>query len=177
MESFRFLALLSLMAGFCLGKTNGQVSPKMRYNLLNECATKSLSNRDVSLSQKNGLCLYRMKALPFPWRDITESPNSIFLSSNRNLYEFVDMSIFLSDNNISLTGKSLSITSSSNVGTFSGKWERLTGKPIIETSRVYYSPLKRTNNPTFYDSQFYRTGATIYNMLVILQYPYLSRSK
>jgi hypothetical protein len=169
MESFRILALLCLVSGFSIGNTNAQMSSKLNNNLSIGSTTKSICNRDTSFSQKNSLCLFRATGLTLPRQNIKEIPNSVFLSQSENYNELLKTS---NDNGISLTGEPPSMT---NSGTFNGKWERLTGKSI--TSRVYYTPLKRTNNPAISDNQFYRTGANIFNMLVSVKYPYLNRSK
>jgi hypothetical protein len=118
-----------------------------------------------------------MTSLTLPWKDITEITNSVFLSTNRNYNELLKISISSCNNGIGLTGKSLSMTSSGSSVTFNSKWERLTGKPIIDTSRVYYSPLKRINNPTISNNQFYRTSANIFNLVVSAKYPYLNKPK
>jgi hypothetical protein len=177
MESFRILTLLWFISCFSLGNISAQASRKMRYNLSDENTTKSLCAWDTSFSQKNGSRLFRVTGLTLPWYDITEIPNSVFLYPNRDYKELLKTSILFSDNGIRLTGKSPSMTSSGSSGTFNAKWERLTGKSIIDTSRVYYSPMKRTNNPTISDNQFYRTGANMFNMFVSAKYPYLNRSK
>jgi hypothetical protein len=166
MESFRILALLCLVSGYSIGNTNAQVPSKMKHYLSSGIATKSYST-DTSFSEKNSLYLFRETGLTL----LHDIPNSFFLSTGGNYDELLKTPI---DNGIRLIGE---VTAKTSSGTFNGKWERLTGKPIIDTSKVYYSPLKRTNNSTIADNQFYRTGATIFNMLVILKYPYLSRAK
>jgi len=55
--------------------------------------------------------------------------------------------------------------------TFNGKWERLTGKTIFDTTSVYYSPLKRTNSPTWSDNHFYRLTGNIFNIFMDTKYP------
>lgn len=165
------------MSGFCLESINAQVHHKMSYNLLSESTTKSLGNWDTSFSQKNGLYLFRMTSLTSPWKDIKEIPNSIFLSTNRNYNDLINIPILFNDNGIRLTGKSASMAASGNSVTFNGKWESLTGKPIIDTSRVYYSPLKRTNNPTFSDNHFYRATANVFNFVMNTKYPSLNTHK
>ena len=169
MESFRILALICLVSGFSSGNTNAQGSSKIKVNIMSASTTQFFFSQDTSFSQKNSLGLYRAAGLTLPWHNINETPNSVFLSPGGNYNELLKIS---TDNGIRLTGELTSTTSS---GTFNGKWERLTGKSIIDTSRVYYSPLKRTNNSTVYDNPFYRTGATIFNMLMIIKYPYVNR--
>ena len=177
MKSFRILAILYLMSGFCLESINAQVHHKMSYNLLRESTTKSLGNWETSFSQKNGLYLFRMTRLTSPWKDITEIPNSIFLSTNRNYNDLINSPILFNDKGVRLTSKSTTMAGSGNSVTFNGKWESLTGKPIIDTSRVYYSPLKRTNNPTFSDNHFYRATANIFNFVMNTKYPSLNAPK
>jgi hypothetical protein len=115
--------------------------------------------------------------LTSPWKDITEIPNSIFLSTNRNYNDLINSPILFNDKGVRLTSKSTTMAGSGNSVTFNGKWESLTGKPIIDTSRVYYSPLKRTNNPTFSDNHFYRTTANIFNFVMNTKYPSLNAPK
>jgi hypothetical protein len=100
-------------------------------------------------------------------------PNSVSLSTNRNYNDL----FLLNDNDIRLIGKTKSMAGSGNRVTFNGKWESLTGKPIIDASRVYNSPLKRTNNPTFSDNHFYRATATIFNVVMDVRYPYSNMHK
>jgi hypothetical protein len=104
-----------------------------------------------------------------PSHDLKEIPDSVFLSPGGNYDELLKTP---SDNGIRLTGESASAT---NPVTFNGKWERLTGKSLIDTSRIYYFPLKIANNPAIYDNQLYRRSATIFNMLMSVKYPYVKR--
>jgi hypothetical protein len=177
MESLRFLVFLCFMSCFSLGNTNAQVLPIMRYNTFSEITTKSLCDNLDTFSLKNDLCLFRMKGLPLWGRDITEVPNSDFLFTSRNYNGLLSKSVLFTDKGIRLTGKYPSMTSYGNSVTFNGKWKRLTGKPIIDTSRVYYCPVKITNNPFISNNLLYRTSANIFNMLVSVKYPYLDRSK
>jgi hypothetical protein len=171
MKSLIILTTLYLMTVFCLESTNAQVPPKMSYNLISESPTISLSNRDNSFSQNNNLCLFRMTSLTSLWTDIKYMPNSVSLSKNRNYNELIIKPVLFYDNDIRLIGKSSSMSGSGNRVTFNGKWESLTGKPIIDPSRVYNSPLKRTNNPTFSDNHFYRSTANIFNFVMDAKYP------
>ena len=177
MKSFRILAILYPISGFCLESTNAQVSHKMSYNLLNESTAKSLGNWDTSFDQNNGVYLFRMTCLTSPRKYIIGIPNSIFLSTNRNYSDLISIPILFNDKDVRLTTKSTSMAGSGNSVTFNGKWESLTGKSIIDTSRVYYSPLKRTNNPTFSDNHFYRATANIFNFVMNTKYPSLNAPK
>jgi hypothetical protein len=110
---------------------------------------ESTSDRDTSFSRKPST----VKGLT-----LTEVPNCVLLSRRS-------------------FSKSSSLIISDNAGTFSGKWERLTGKPIFDTSMVFYSPLKSTNSTGVYNSKLYRTGANIFNMVMIAKYPYYPRTE
>jgi hypothetical protein len=158
MESFRILVFLCLISCFSLGNTNAQVLPIMRFNTFNEITTRSLCD--------NWDTLFRMKGLP-----------SDFHFTSRNYNGLLSKSVLFRDKGIRLTDKYPSMTSSGNSVTFNGKWKRLTGKPIIDTSRVYYYPVKITTNPFISNNLLYRTSANIFNMLVSVKYPYLNRSK
>ena len=171
MESFRILALLCFLSGLAIWNTNAQESSELKHDLSIGSTTKSTGNQYTSFSQEYSLSLFRETGLTLRRYNIREMQNYVFLSKSLNYNGVLKSSI---DNGIKFSGESLTKTYS---GTFNGKWERLTGKSIVDTSRVYNSPLRRTNNPTFYDSQFYRTSAIIYNMLVIIKYPYPGRSK
>ena len=177
MKSFRILAILYLLSGFCFESTNAQIPYKMRYNPLSESTTKYLGNWDTSFSQKNGLCLIKMTSLTSPWEYMTAIPNSVFFSTNRNYNDLINIAILSNDNGIRLTGKFKSMAGSGNSATFNGKFESLTGKPIIDTSRVYYSPLKRTNNPAFSDNHFYRATANMFNFVMNSKNPSLNTHK
>jgi hypothetical protein len=170
MKSYKILTILYLMSVFCLESTNAQVPPKLMYYMISDSPYKSLSNSN-SFSQNNSLYLFRMTSLTSRWTNMKYMPNSVSLSTNRNYNDGINITIFFNDNDIRLNGMSTSMAGSGNRVTFNGKWESLTGKPIIDPSRVYNSPLKRTNNPAFSDSHFYRATANIFNFVMDAKYP------
>lgn len=155
---------MCLLCGFFSTNSNAQFPSGKRFYP----SIESTINRDTSFSQKNDLCLSTMKRLT-----LTEVPNRVFLSPGGNYDKLLNITTLSGDNGFSISGKS-PLTVSDNFVTFSGKWMSLTGTPIID-KKVYYSPLKITNSPGIYNSQLYRTGANVFNMIVSAKYPYYPR--
>ena len=175
MKSLRIFAILYLISGFCIEGLEAQASQKMNYILL-DGSTAPTGTLETRYGHQNSPGLYGLNGLPSPLTNLTGKTYSLFISSNSN-YNLIIEPILYNGIPASLTGDSVSMAVSGNYSTFNGKWERLTGKPITNTSTLYNSPLKRTGSTTKSYSPLYRATANIFNFAVNSKYPSLSAPK
>jgi hypothetical protein len=177
MKSVKILSILYLLFSFCTEYVNAQTSQKKSDNLLNGSATISYGDWNNTYGQRNSLGLYGLASLIQPGTNITENINPVFISINRSYNYLIIKPILYNSTDYKFTGKSTSMAGYGNYGSFSGKWASLTGKPIIETSGIYNSPLKRTNHPAYSNNHFYHATANIFNFVMNAKYPSLNAPK
>ena len=63
------------------------------------------------------------------------------------------------------------LTTVQNSGSFDSKWKQLTGKPVIDTSKVYGYTSRPSKEPVMSNSRLYRTTAFIFNSMMSLNHP------
>ena len=144
------------MFGFGLESVKAQSPPQINYHQVSGIKTISIGNWDTTYSFRNTSGLYWLTVRIPTYIDITKNPGFTFDSTKENYYDLINKNILFNDTKIRLTGTSTTMAGYGHAGTFNGKWERLTGKPLLDTTMIYYSPLKRTNNPALSDSPLYQ---------------------
>lgn len=171
MKTLKILAALCLLSVFGLESNKAQISSK------DSCLTK---NRITSLAPGNlspGYGWLNATTLTFPvgkgsiWTDITKKGGFAFYVTGRNYFFILNSPALL---NVTSSQMSPDLTTQEDydiTGTFNSKWERLTGKSLIDTSKIYYYPLSRTNEPTLYDNHLYRFAGNFFNMAMRYKYP------
>ena len=171
MQTLKILFILFIMFSFGQESVKAQLPQKISYQAINGIKSNSISNLDTIFGKGNTSGLYRPTGWVQYWIDMTEKTSFDPLTINGNCYYLKYKPILLNCKTIRSEGKSTYMAGYGNSGTFNGKWERLTGKPIFDTTSVYYYPLKRTDAPTLSDNHFYRLTGNIFNMIMDVKYP------
>jgi hypothetical protein len=70
-----------------------------------------------------------------------------------------------------LTGKLNTIKDYNINGTLNIKWEIMTGKAIIDTTNVFFYPLKITNEQPLSNSHLYRIASFVIPKMLLFNYP------
>jgi hypothetical protein len=71
----------------------------------------------------------------------------------------------------------LSIRKSAGPGyTFNSQWKTLTGKSLIDTTKLFYSSYNAKGKPALSDHGLYRVGAGLFNAIMTTRYPYANTS-
>ena len=177
MKTLRILVILCIMFRFGLESIMAQAPQKTSYKALNRNTSISIGNWDTTFGMGNTSGFYQLTGWVPNWLDITEKTSFAFITTNRNYYDLINKPVLSNCTRIKLAEESAYMSGSGSSGTFNGKWERLTGKPIIDTTSVYYSPLKRTNSPTWSDNHLYRLTGNIFNIIMDAKYPSLNAPK
>jgi hypothetical protein len=150
---------------------NAQLAQKISSQTTDGIRSDSTASWETTFCKNNTSGLYQPAGwVPF-WIDVTEKTAFNSMTINDNYYDLLNNPFLFNSARINLARKSSYITGYGNSGTFNGKWERLTGKPLHDTTSVYFYPLKRINAPTLTDNNFYRLTGNIFNMLMDMKYP------
>jgi hypothetical protein len=176
MKTLKILVILCFMFRFGPESTMAQALQKTSYKALNRITSKSIGNLDTTFRRGNTSGLYQLTGLVPDWITITSKISFTFITTNGNNYDVINDPVLSNCTRLKLAEESAYMAGSVR-NTFNGKWERLTGKPIFDTTSVYYSPLKRTNSPTWSDNHFYRLTGNIFNMIIDAKYPSLNAPK
>ena len=176
MKTLNILVIVCIMFRFGLESTMAQAPQKASYKALNRFTSVSVGNLDTTFGRGNTSGLYQLTGWVPDWMDITAKTSFAFITTNVNDYDLINKPVLSNCTRIKLAEESAYMAGSVR-NTLNGKWERLTGKPIFDTTSVYYSPLKRTNSPTWSDNHFYRLTGNIFNIIMDAKYPSLNAPK
>ena len=177
MKTLKTLIILCIIISLDLQSVKAQVPQKTGYEAISGITFSPIGNLDTTFGSENITGLYRPTCWVPYWIEITEKTSFDPLTINGNCYYLKYKPILLNCKTIRSEGKSTYMAGYGNSGTFNGKWERLTGKPIFDTTSVYYYPLKRTNAPTWTDNHLYRLTGNIFNIIMDTRYPARNASK
>jgi hypothetical protein len=171
MQTLKILFILCLIFRFGLENAKAQPPQKISYQGLNNIKSISSGNWDTTFGRGNISGLNRQTGWRPDWMDISGKRSFASITLNENYYDSINKEILFDSTRIRITAKSIYMPSYGNSSSFSSKWQSLTGKPIIDTTSVYYYPLNKTNTPTLSDNPFYRLTGNIFNMFMNMQYP------
>jgi hypothetical protein len=171
MQMLKILFILFIMFSFGQESVKAQLPQKISYQAINGIKSNSIGNWDTIFGKGNTSGLYRSTGWVQYWIDMRERTSFDPMTINGNYYDLINKSILFNGARIKSAGKYTIMAGSGSSGTFISKWERLTGKPIYDTTSVYYYPLKRIDAPTLSDNHFYRLTGNIFNMIIDTKYP------
>lgn len=167
MRTLKILTVSYVIIGLCLESAQGQSAQKISYPELSGIGSIAQGKPDTTIGSVNASG--SASCLP-DWMRLTNKMSVPFIANN-NSYDFLYRPISVNGTTDKLSEKSGSITSDGIGGNFNSKWERLTGKPISDTTTTYFYLLKSTNAPSLTNSPLYRISANIFNMTMNSIYP------
>ena len=171
MKTLRILVILYIILISGTESAQAQLVQKMSYQELSAIGSITNAKPDTTFGSLNSSDFFMgTDCLPY-WMKLTNKMNVPFYFANYNSYDLLYKPISGNGTNSKLSGKPGYITGDETGGNFNGKWERLTGKPILDTTTVIFYPLQRTNTPSLSNSRLYRTSANIFNMTMSTIYP------
>lgn len=177
MKYLKILITLFIIFSFELTLVKAQVSQKISCQTINVNTFNRIGNLDTAFCRGNFSGLYQPTGSVPKWINLAEKTNYDRMTTDRDYNDLINKSILFNCPRNRSAEKSGYIPGNGNYGTFISKWERLTGKPIFDTTCVYYYPLKRTNAPSLSDNHFYRLTGSIFNMFMDMKYPSRNTSK
>jgi hypothetical protein len=161
------------MSGFGFQNISAQVSYQISNQKVTGIPSVSIGNFDTSFNARHNQDLFILTS-GFPaLTKITIKPDltliPIFTYHNDLL-----INPFLVNSSWKIPeGEYIVITASGLNNTFNARWEMLTGKPLIDKTMVYNSPMKRTTSQNLTDSFLYRLAGGTFQGMVDLKYPRL----
>ena len=177
MKPLKILFILIIIYSIGKERVKAQVPQSPSYQTTNQIKSNPAGNWDTTYGKGYASGLYRTNAgVPF-LPAITAKTIFDTMSIDGNNYDFINKPILLNYEMIRSLDKTTYMNNYGYSGTFNGKWEKLTGKPIFDTLNVYYYPLKIRNTPTPSDNYLYRMTGTIFNILMDVKYPYRNAPK
>jgi hypothetical protein len=164
MKTFKILAVPIIIITVFFESASGQLAQKLKDQELIGIGSVLNDNPDTALPTGNTSGSYLMSGSIPEWMKLTNKMSVPFFIANKYSYDLLNKPIVVNGIYGKLSGKSGYMEVGGTGGTFNAKWERLTGKPVIDTSTVYYYPLKITNTPSLSNNQLYRISAIIFNI-------------
>jgi hypothetical protein len=171
MKTLKILMILSIVLGFDLESVKPQIPSKSSYQITYKITSSSFGNFSPSYGWLNTSPLNCPVGLVPTWIDITKKHGFTFNASGGNYFYLIHSLTLLNSTNTKMPGELSRMEGSSIKSTFNSKWERLTGKPLIDTTSFNYYPLKRTNEATLSDNPLYRFSGNLFNMAMRYKYP------
>jgi hypothetical protein len=177
MKPLKILFILCIMLSVGQESIQAQVPQLKNYQLTTGIKSNPTVKLDTTFRMVTTSGLNRQTGWEPYWINSRVKTSFDPMTINGNYNDLINNQILLNCERIKSAGKSAYMPIYGNSGTFNGKWERLTGKPIFDTTRVYYYPLKRTSAPALTDNNFYRLTGNIFNTIMDMKYPMRNSSK
>ena len=177
MQTLKILLILFIMFSFGQESVRAQVAQKINYQVTIGTKSNPIGKSDTTSGSVIASGLYRQTCRDLYLINSTLKTSLDPMTINGNYYDLILNPILLNGERINSAGKSSYTPYNGNSATFNAKWERLTGKPIFDTTNVYYFPFKITNAPTLNDNSFYRLTGNIFNTIMDMKYPMRNASK
>jgi hypothetical protein len=170
------LVIICVMSGFRFQNVTAQGSQQISNQKAEGIPSASTGNFDFSFNARNNTDLFILTS-GFPsLTKITLKPE-LMLIPIFTYHNDLLINPFLVNSSWKIPeGEYLVITGNGLSNTFNARWEMLTGKPLIDKTIVYNSPMKRTTNQNISDSFLYRLAGSTFQGVVNTKYPRLSEA-
>ena len=168
MKTLKILVILSIIFSYGLKLIKAQVPQKISYHAISGIKSLSTGNPDTTYNRRNTSGLSGMTIKEPAWINISENPGFTFIVRNRNYFNLINKPALSEDNMTGLTNKPI-MPGFGNSDTLKGKLGILIWRPDFTTSINYYHST-RTNNPSLYNSGWYRLAGNIFNMYTETKY-------
>jgi len=170
------LVIICVMSGFGFKNVRAQVSHQISNQKVAGIPSVSIGNFDTSFNARHNLDLFILTSGFQALTKITIKPDltliPIFTYNNDLL-----INPFLVNSSWKIPeGEYIVISGSGVNNTFNARWEMLTGKPLIDKTMVYNSPMKRATNQNLTDSFLYRLAGSSFQGMVNSKYPRLNET-
>jgi hypothetical protein len=171
MKTIKILAILYIIIKLGTESAQAQMAQTLKYQELIGIGSVRTGNPDTvfCIGNTSGSC--RMDCCFTNWMKLTNKMIVPFFVANKNSSDLLYNPIIINGTNRKLSGKSGFIGGEGTSRLFNGKWERLTGKPIADTTTLFLYPLRRINTSSLSDNRLYRISANIFNMTMSSIYP------
>ena len=156
MKTLILLVIICVMSGFGFQNVRAQGSHQISNQNVTGIPSASNGNFDTSFNARNNTDVFILTS-GFPsLTKITLKPELMLIPIFSNHYDLL-INPFLVNSSWKIPeGEYIVITGNGLNNTFNARWEMLTGKPLIDKTMVYNSPIKRTTNQNLSDSFLYR---------------------
>jgi hypothetical protein len=150
LNPFKNLVILCIISGIVTGSANSQTSQKINYQTTSNIISLPIANLHPA----------------YNWLNI-----SPFTSSTNSYYDLLYTQTLLNSGGASLTVKLNTMKDHNTNNTLNIKWEIMTGKAIIDTTNVFFYPLKITNEQPLSNSHLYRIASFVIPKMLLFNYP------
>jgi len=177
MKTLIALVIICVVSGFGLQNVKAQEPQKTSYHKVIGIKSGSFDKLDTNFSTGNNSGLYKLTIWDPNLTKIIIKPELVLTPIYSYHYDLINNPYFANNAWEIPEGEDIIITYYGLDKTFNAKWEMLTGKPLINTTLVYNSPMQRTSNTNLSDSFLYQLAGGIFRGMVSTKYHRLNESQ
>ena len=170
MKTLIRLVIICVMSGFGFNNVRAQVSHQINYQKATGIPSVPIGNFDTSFNARHNQDLFILTSGFQALNKITIKPDLTLIPKFTYHNDLLINPFLVNSSWKTPGGEYLVITGSGLNNTFNARWEMLTGKPLIDKTRVYNSPIKRTTNQDLSDNFLYRLAGGVLQGIVNSKY-------
>jgi len=171
MKTHKLFVILCIIYGYGSQNLMPQLPVKKGYPDLNGNKPVAIVSLDSIDYRGDFTDLYRLPGLSSTRSGIPEKPVVYFFTHNQNYYYLLTKPVLFNVALAKPVDRTEAMEGFAIVGTLNGKWEILTGKPLINPTQANYSRSERTDEQSFTESRLYRVAGFVIPSMLQISYP------